>query len=254
MKVPCTSSLSVYTKVLAHNLNDIRNWASLIGLLLRICWCLLSVFLIYCSDEWKKLVNLIYCFQVLFRMNFKIMYFLMKILGNTPSADSAASRDSLSSQNATWGIVFFSSFYWWHIEYKGWMCERLLNLQEIYVSGQNICIVVYGNSVGTITPYVSIIMAACFSYLFLSLDTHNDFISGYTETHQLAVILNGKQTITYKSSVRSQNIEEHLSRIVTKPIKWHVRPAKTQISLGIRPFWSESSLSAWIKLGSLATY
>ena len=27
--------------------------------------------------------------------------FLMKILGNTPSADSAASRDSLSSQNAT---------------------------------------------------------------------------------------------------------------------------------------------------------
>ena len=152
MKVPSTSSLSVYTKVLAHNLNDIRNWASLIGLLLRICWCLLSVFLIYCSDEWKKLVNLIYCFQVLFRMNFKIMYFLMKILENTPSADSAASRDSLSCQNATWGIVFFSSFYWWHIEYKGWMCERLLNLQEIYISGQNICIEVYGNSVGTITP------------------------------------------------------------------------------------------------------
>ena len=156
VKVPSTSSLSVYTKVLAHNLNDIRNWASLIGLLLRICWCLLSVFLIYCSDEWKKLVNLIYCFQVLFQMNFKIMYFLMKILGNTPSADSAASRDSLSSQNATWGIVFFSSFYWWHIEYKGWMCERLLNLQEIYVSGQNICIEVYGNSVGTITPILKL--------------------------------------------------------------------------------------------------
>ena len=110
VKVPSTSSLSVYTKVLAHNLNDIRNWASLIGLLLRICWYLLSVFLIYCSDEWKKLVNLIYCFQVLFRMNFKIMYFLMKILGNTPSADSAASRDSLSPQNATWGIVFYPHF------------------------------------------------------------------------------------------------------------------------------------------------
>ena len=54
VKVPSTSSLSVYTKVLAHNLNDIRNWASLTGLLLRICWCLLSVFLIYCSDEWKS--------------------------------------------------------------------------------------------------------------------------------------------------------------------------------------------------------
>ena len=32
------------------------------------------------------------------------------------------------------------------------------------------------------------------------------------------------------------------------------RPAKTQISLGIRPVWSESSLSAWRKLGSLATH
>ena len=33
-----------------------------------------------------------------------------------------------------------------------------------------------------------------------------------------------------------------------------VRPAKTQISLGMRPVWSESSLSAWRKLGSLATH
>ena len=28
-----------------------------------------------------------------------------------------------------------------------------------------------------------------------------------------------------------------------KQTKWHVRPAKTQISLGIRPVWSEFSLS-----------
>ena len=40
---------------------------------------------------------------------------------------------------------------------------------------------------------------------------------------------------------------------MTKPTKW-LRPAKTQISLGIRPVWSESSLSAWRKLGSLATH
>ena len=33
-----------------------------------------------------------------------------------------------------------------------------------------------------------------------------------------------------------------------------VRPAKTQSSLGTRPVWSESSLSAWRKLGSLATH
>ena len=29
---------------------------------------------------------------------------------------------------------------------------------------------------------------------------------------------------------------------MTKPTKWHVRPAETQIRLGIRPVWSESSL------------
>ena len=39
-----------------------------------------------------------------------------------------------------------------------------------------------------------------------------------------------------------------------KPTKWHVRQAKTQISLGIRPVLSESSLSAWRNLGSLATH
>ena len=44
----------------------------------------------------------------------------------------------------------------------------------------------------------------------------------------------------------------YLSRLTTKPTKWHVRPAKTQISLGICPVWSESSLSTWGKLKSLA--
>ena len=39
-----------------------------------------------------------------------------------------------------------------------------------------------------------------------------------------------------------------------KTNKMPVRPAKTQISLGIRPVWSDSLLSAWKKLGALATY
>ena len=34
---------------------------------------------------------------------------------------------------------------------------------------------------------------------------------------------------------------EEMSRSMTKPTKWHVRLAKTQISLDIRPVWSESS-------------
>ena len=42
----------------------------------------------------------------------------------------------------------------------------------------------------------------------------------------------------------------HMSRLVTKPTKMTVRPAKTQISLGIRPVWSESSLCAkWVAKG-----
>ena len=39
-----------------------------------------------------------------------------------------------------------------------------------------------------------------------------------------------------------------------KTNKMNVRPAKTRISLGIRPVWSESSLSAWRKLGSLTIH
>ena len=34
----------------------------------------------------------------------------------------------------------------------------------------------------------------------------------------------------------------HMSLVTTKPTIWHVRPAKTQIRLGICPLWSESSL------------
>ena len=39
-----------------------------------------------------------------------------------------------------------------------------------------------------------------------------------------------------------------------KTNKVAVRPVKTQISLGIRPVWPESSLSAWRKLESLPTH
>ena len=41
---------------------------------------------------------------------------------------------------------------------------------------------------------------------------------------------------------------------MTKPTKLPVRPMKTQISLSIHPVWSESSLSAWRSLWSLATH
>ena len=41
---------------------------------------------------------------------------------------------------------------------------------------------------------------------------------------------------------------------MSKPTKWPVRPGQTQISVGIRPVWSESSLSACKSSGSFATH
>ena len=64
---------------------------------------------------------------------------------------------------------------------------------------------------------------------------------------QTILRINRKNKKEYKLYLQYE--QEH-----DKPTKWHVRPAKTQISLGIRPVWSESSLSAWRTLGSLATH
>ena len=41
-----------------------------------------------------------------------------------------------------------------------------------------------------------------------------------------------------------------MSRHITKPTKWPLRPVKTHI----RPVWSESSLSTWRNIGPLTTY
>ena len=46
----------------------------------------------------------------------------------------------------------------------------------------------------------------------------------------------------------------HMSDRMTKPTKWPMCQTKTQISLGICPVWSESSLSAWRNIGPLTTY
>ena len=48
--------------------------------------------------------------------------------------------------------------------------------------------------------------------------------------------------------------ERQMIRLMTKPTKCPLRPAKTQISLGIRPVWSKSSLSAWMNIASYANH
>ena len=46
----------------------------------------------------------------------------------------------------------------------------------------------------------------------------------------------------------------YMSRRMIKPKKWSLHPVKTQISLGIHPVCSESSLSAWRNIGPSATH
>ena len=56
--------------------------------------------------------------------------------------------------------------------------------------------------------------------------------------------------IDFKCFYRSE--QYNMSCFVTKPTKWHVHPAKTQISLGIRLVRSVFAVRWW-KLGPLAT-
>ena len=62
-----------------------------------------------------------------------------------------------------------------------------------------------------------------------------------------------------KNVIFSPNINDVEYMVLHEPLhdktnKMSVRPAKTQIIPDIRPIWSESSLSAWRKIGSLATH
>ena len=70
---------------------------------------------------------------------------------------------------------------------------------------------------------------------------------GWFESSLGAQPHNNRNWIRSKVTIRSIPVYHTISRLMTKPIKWHVRPVKTQISLGIRPVWSESSLCAqWV--------
>ena len=61
----------------------------------------------------------------------------------------------------------------------------------------------------------------------------------------ISILLPIFKQMTFKA--RSHRINEYMIRLMTKPTKWPVRPAKTQISLGNHPVLSKSSLCAqWV--------
>ena len=91
----------------------------------------------------------------------------------------------------------------------------------------------------------------CPGYILLSVQNHTLFC----HKHFPAKIWTANcitQPQTYY--IYSDDQHYHMSRLMTKPIKCHMRPAKAQFSLGIRPVWSESSLSARRTTGSLVTH
>ena len=74
----------------------------------------------------------------------------------------------------------------------------------------------------------------------------------YTYTHPACTV--GKWICLQRHHVKSKEDSPNADDSTTKPTKWPVRPAKTQISLGSRPVWSVSSLSAWRSVVLLATH
>ena len=94
--------------------------------------------------------------------------------------------------------------------------------------------------------------------MFISL--YCTYLSGFCERAQV-VETNIGFVIEKQPNAQRGSGPKHYCRILKtselrhdKTNKVSVRQANTQIKLGIRPFWSESSLSPWRNLGPLATH
>ena len=112
------------------------------------------------------------------------------------------------------------------------------NTQDFSQQNMFVCIIFLG--LFDMRPFIVL------SKLFHLFHAQTIWHIGKTESHRHLKTLN-----SVCSASESSSYEDYMSRLMTKPTKWHVHPAKTQISLGIRPVWSESSLCAqWVAKGS----
>ena len=89
---------------------------------------------------------------------------------------------------------------------------------------------------------------------YLSLQPNECYYLSYTRRTQIQIIDIPAISPLFDNTCTCSLVARLNNHLITKPTKWHVRQAKSRINLGIRPVWSESSLSAWGKLGSLATH
>ena len=88
--------------------------------------------------------------------------------------------------------------------------------------------------------------------------TLRHFSPVYYNSATVSIVLGAQSTsfLVYTDLFENLNVirSYDMGRLLTKPTKWHVRPAQSQISLGIRPVWSDSLLSAWRNIGSSTTH
>ena len=80
------------------------------------------------------------------------------------------------------------------------------------------------------------------------------FLEFYGKTYPLWRTMSRKNTLKKAKKWTCSWLIRYMSRLTTKQTKWHVRPAKTRISLSIRTVWSESSQCTWGNLKSLPTH
>ena len=93
-----------------------------------------------------------------------------------------------------------------------------------------------------------------FVVLWLKFEICGFTIEQWVQKIQMQAVWSGSTLLANICQLRSIMVRqktEIMSRLMTKLTKWHVHPVKTQISLGIRPVWSESSLcTQWVAKGS----
>ena len=130
-----------------------------------------------------------------------------------------------------------------------WVCNNLFSCKEILVAKGNIWPWGTGEQRNSLQDKLLPDRAKCQrTYTFQEFLT-DDILLFFQQYFSHMELKRG-----CSSHVPLCNSLYHMSRLVSKPTKWPLRPAKTQTSLGICPVWSESSLSAWRNIGCSATH
>ena len=95
---------------------------------------------------------------------------------------------------------------------------------------------------------ITLLTAVCYSHSAVNIT----LLTAVCYSHS-AVNITLLTAVCYSHSAVNASFSEsslhdfNMSRMMRKPTNWSVRPARTQISLGIRPVWSKSSLCAqWV--------